>query len=371
MSQMPLNYSAKDLKELQALTKDLVPLNLRRFWTDLILTAIVAWFFLYISFLSPNGGFTQIFSLLVATLAFYRGANFVHDISHSHGELDTFKMAYNLLFGFFLRVPAYMGDSHNDHHSAAKFGTKLDPEYESWGHRHEWNVFRPLLASLISPFLLLFRMVFVTCAYLVRGIGLQQKVFVHLSSIVMNFSYARSSFTEEQLNEMMESDVFCLLYTLTCFSVWASSHFNIVGFLGYYSIFVVSNGLFSFRALGNHRYLSNFEKKGAGTQFFDSVSIVDDHSLISKLATPLWAPLHSNFHSIHHLLPHMPYHAMPEIHRRLLAHPTWSHIYGATTEKSLYSSLNKLYQRAKAHRVHEKNLAPLNSFTYEVSEKPN
>ncbi len=370
MSQIPVHYSAKDLKELQALTKDLLPLNLKRFWADLIIAAIVAWSFLYISFHSPNGGLVQILSLLVATLAFYRGANFVHDISHSHGELNSFKTAYNILFGFFLRVPAYLGDSHRDHHSAAKFGTKLDPEYAPWGHRHEWNVFRPLVACFISPFLLFFRMVFITFAYLVRGIGLQQQVFVHLSSIVMNFSYARSSFTEEQLNEMMESDVFCLLYALMSFLIWASFHFSFVGFLGYYSIFVLSNGLFSFRALGNHRYQSKFEKQGAGAQFFDSVSIIDDHSLISKIVTPVWAPLHSNFHSIHHLLPHMPYHAMPEIHRRLIAHPTWSQIYGPTTEKSLYSSLTKLYQRAKANRIQANHPKSLDTLAYEVRDNP-
>lgn len=369
MGEMPLTYSAKDLKELQALGKDLTSLNLKRFWTDLMVAALVAWSFLYVSFLSSNGSLTQILCVLIATLAFYRGANFVHDISHSHGELETFKTAYNFLFGFFLRAPAYLGESHRDHHSAAKFGTKADPEYESWGHRHEWNVFRPLFASFISPFLVLFRIVFVTCAYLVRGMGLQQWVFLHLSSIVMNVSYARSSPSQEQLNDMMESDVFCLLYTLTSFSIWASFDFSLAGFLGYYSIFVISNGLFSFRALGNHRYLSNFEKMAPGAQFFDSVSIVDDDSLIAKLVTPIWAPLHSNFHSIHHLLPHMPYHAMPEIHQRLLNHPTWSKIYGKTTEKSLLSSLKQLYQRAKSHRLQAKSPGSSESVVYGVIEK--
>lgn len=369
MTDLSPPYSAKDLKELHALTRDLVALDLKRFWTDLILAALVAWGFLYMALLSPNGGFVQIAALAIATLAFFRGANFVHDISHSQGELESFKLAYNILFGYFLRVPAYLGDSHLDHHSAAKFGTKLDPEYESWGQRHELNVFRPLIASFISPFLLMFRMVFITCAYLVRGVRLQEKVFLRLSSIIMNVSYSRANFTEEQLEDMMESDVFCLLFALVSFLIWSSFDFSRAGFLGYYGILVISNVLFSFRALGNHRYDSKFEKKGPGAQFLDSVSIVGNNSILSKLLIPLWAPLHSNFHSIHHLLPHMPYHAMPEIHRRLMAHPKWSEIYSITTETSLCSSLSKLYLRARDHRMLSTNPSPTSSLAYEVAQK--
>jgi len=354
MSHLSYIYSAKDLKELHSLTKDLAELNVRAYWRDLIFTALIAWGFLYLAFVSTNGGLVQILALLISALAFYRGANFVHDLSHSRGELESFKVAYNFLFGFFLRVPAYLGESHIDHHSIAKFGTKSDPEYEAWSHRHELNVFRPLLASFVSPFLLMFRMVFVTCWYLVRGLGMQKAVFLNLSSIVMNFSYIRSNPTDLQLDEMLESDVSSLFFSLASFSIWASYGFSLAGFLSYYSILVLSNGLFSFRALANHRYDSKFQKRGPGAQFFDSVSVVPGTSALSRWITALWAPLHSNYHSIHHLLPHMPYYAMPEIHKRLLDHPTWSKIYGQTTEESLFTGLRKLYGRARLNRLRSK-----------------
>ena len=354
MSHIDYNYSAKDLKELHSLTKDLAEINVRAYWRDLILTAHIAWGFLYLSFISANGGLVQILALLISAFAFYRGANFVHDLSHSRGELESFKIAYNFLFGFFLRVPAYLGESHIDHHSISKFGTKSDPEYEAWSHRHELNVFRPLIASFVSPFLLMFRMVFITCWYLVRGLGVQKNVFLNLSSIVMNFSYIRSNPTNQQLDEMLESDVSSLFFTVASFSIWASCGFSLAGFLSYYSILVLSNGLFSFRALANHRYDSKFQKRGPGAQFFYSVSVVPSTSTLSRWLTSLWAPLHSNFHSIHHLLPHMPYYAMPEIHRRLMDHPTWSKIYGQTTEESLFSSLSKLHRRARSNRLGSK-----------------
>ena len=38
------------------------------------------------------------------------------------------------------------------------------------------------------------------------------------------------------------------------------------------------------------------------------------------LLSPLWAPVGLRYHALHHLLPSMPYHALGECHRRLIAH---------------------------------------------------
>ena len=339
------HYTAKDLKELHLMTKDLLKVNLVTFWTDLLVTAALAWGSLYLSLTSPDGSFLQILYFLAAAVSFYKGVNFIHDISHAEKELGHFKTAYNLLFGLYTRVPAYIGGSHNDHHSSAKFGTTLDPEYVPWAHRHEMNVFRPLIASFISPLLVFIRMVIMTPAYLVAGEELQRKIYARASSVMMNLSYERTPTSDQDLHEMMESDVLCVVWAVGAIAVWGMYDFSLTAFLIYYGTLVISNAMGSFRALANHRYYSNYAKQPAQGQFFDSVSILDG------ILIPLWAPLHSNFHSIHHLMPHMPYHSMPEVHRRLMAHPTWSKIYGMTLERTILSSLTSLYLRARHNRL--------------------
>jgi fatty acid desaturase len=345
MDQSTQHYTAKDLKELHFMTKDLLKVSHVTFWTDLVVTAVLAWGCLYLSLTSQAGSFQQIFYFLAAAVSFYKGVNFVHDISHAEKELGHFKTAYNLFFGLYTRVPAYIGGSHRDHHSSAKFGTTQDPEYVPWAHRHEMNVFRPLIASFISPFLVFIRMVLMTPAYLIAGETLQRKIYARASSVIMNFSYERSPNSDKDLEEMMESDVLCFAWAVGAIAIWAMYDFSMTAFLIYYGTLVISNALGSFRALANHRYYSNYAKQPAHGQFFDSVSI------INGIFIPLWAPLHSNFHSIHHLMPHMPYHSMPEVHKRLMAHPTWSKIYGTTLENTIFSSLKSLYHRARHNRL--------------------
>jgi len=49
----------------------------------------------------------------------------------------------------------------------------------------------------------------------------------------------------------------------------------------------------------------------------------------------LWAPVGLRFHALHHLLPSMPYHSLPEAHRRISAHLGT----GSTYERSTHSGM--------------------------------
>jgi fatty acid desaturase len=47
-------------------------------------------------------------------------------------------------------------------------------------------------------------------------------------------------------------------------------------------------------------------------QFLDSVNVPPP-----GLAAEIWAPVGLRYHALHHLMPSMPYHDLPEAHRRL------------------------------------------------------
>ena len=55
----------------------------------------------------------------------------------------------------------------------------------------------------------------------------------------------------------------------------------------------------------------------------------------------LWAPVGLRFHALHHLLPRLPYHSLPEAHRRLSAALPESSAY----PQANYGSLSTLLQR--------------------------
>lgn len=335
----------EDFRHLHAITKSIATPNPKIYWTDLLLTAIVSWTSLFIALCSPRLSYVQVFATFVSGVAFYRGVNFIHEISHHPRNLRHFTVAYNVLFGFYARIPAYFGNSHADHHSVRKFGTQLDPEYEIWSQRHPLNVLRPLIASFISPVLLFCRIAIIPVIYLIAGKSFQINVIRRFSSIVMNFDYQYSNTQPEVLTKVRNLDLAAMAFTWTIISIWFHFKMPIDALVIHYLTLVLGNMLGSFRALGVHRYTSGFAEQNAQQQFLDSVSIRE------TFFSSIWAPLNSNFHSIHHLLPHLPYHSMWEADRILQNDPILQKYYLTTVESSLWASLSKLYKRARLNQL--------------------
>ena len=66
------------------------------------------------------------------------------------------------------------------------------------------------------------------------------------------------------------------------------------------------------RTLVAHLWENDGEAMSVTAQYLDSVNVPPP-----GLAAELWAPVGLRYHALHHLLPSMPYHALPEAHRRL------------------------------------------------------
>jgi hypothetical protein len=341
------NITRDDYRRLNALTEHLHEPDMFLYWFDLLLTAWVAWSALFVALASSTLSPTQILAVFVSACGFYKGVNFVHEISHHPRKLHSLSIAYNVFFGLYTRVLSYFGNSHADHHSVKKFGTKLDPEYENWSRRHPANVLRPAIASFVSPLLMFIRIAVIPLMYLFAGKGFLKAIVRRFSSIVMNPSYENGKTNDEELGSVKSLDLVAMALTWLAASILSYFEILLEAALIQYSTLVIANMLGSFRALGVHRYILNFEPQPAQNQFFDSISISE------TAFSPLWGPLNSNYHSIHHLLPHLPYHAMRDVHTLLLQDERWRIHYEKTIEKTLTMSLCMLWHRAAENRRQE------------------
>jgi Fatty acid desaturase len=66
------------------------------------------------------------------------------------------------------------------------------------------------------------------------------------------------------------------------------------------------------RTLVAHLWENEGEAMTVTAQFLDSVNVPPP-----GIAAEIWAPVGLRYHALHHLMPSMPYHDLPEAHRRL------------------------------------------------------
>ena len=68
------------------------------------------------------------------------------------------------------------------------------------------------------------------------------------------------------------------------------------------------------RTLVAHLWENEGDAMTVTAQFLDSVNVPPPGRIAE-----LWAPVGLRYHALHHLMPSMPYHSLPEAHRRLVA----------------------------------------------------
>ena len=78
----------------------------------------------------------------------------------------------------------------------------------------------------------------------------------------------------------------------------------------------LATALNSWRTVQAHRYTGDGRAMDFAAQVRDSTTF-NGHCLLDELL----APVGQRFHAAHHLLPYLPYHALPQAHRRLCPMP--------------------------------------------------
>lgn len=314
--------------------RDLYLISPKRIMSELIAYGVLSW--LFFAFFLIENSLQAVPYFVLATIFTYRGLSFIHEVSHFYNTIPNLAIIYNLFFGFIHRVPAYSLKTHRFHHGLKTFGTKYDPEYESWTEKPKYFLFRPFFFSFFYPFLLIFRFGVLPLFLYLLPKRYQLKVFTTASSFVMNLSYKRP-YSENDFQDCRTQDIYCSLFFL--FQILLFWHLKIlleVYFFWHLMLTIISL-LNTYRALVAHRYLAH--RKGSLTfddQLQDSVTI-EGHFL-----TKIWAPIGLQYHSTHHFLPGLPYYSLGKAHARLKKFLPRNHPYLKTIEPSFLSAFTQL-----------------------------
>ena len=316
------------------------------FWTDLAVSAGLGWTAFVVAGLAPTGSARSFVALLIATLALYRAALFIHEIAHlKRGAVPGFEVVWNLVVGLPLMVPSlmYVG-SHREHHDISLYGTEHDPEYEPIASWSPLRIAASFLVMLILPPLLALRWgVMGPISRLVPA--LRPFVVGHLSTLVINARYRRAAPQRGDARRWALEEAGGALYFWTGVVALASGMVP-AHWLGQWlavgaGILVLNHA----RTLAAHRYENEGERMDWHGQLCDSINMTG-----VPVLTTLVAPVGLRYHGLHHMMPGLPYHSLGAVHRALVAELAEDSPYRVTQTDGLLATLGGLFQRAAARR---------------------
>lgn len=278
------------------------------YWTDLLLCAAVFWASMV---LGGRGLLLLPVAFAVGSLALYRMALFTHEICHlKAGVLPGFALVWNAVCGIPIMLPSYMLKSHVDHHSISSYGTPADPEYLPFASNPQLRS-RFLLGSALVPAAMAVRALFlVPLAWVsptVHGHLREHMTFMSMNNAYRPGPYQRITRADRACEGIASVWAWALLVASAAGAV--SWHFAAL----LLACMTLANVLNGWRTLHAHRYASQGVPMDARAQLIDSTTF-STYWLWGELLCPIG----QRFHAAHHLLPYLPYHALPEAHRRLI-----------------------------------------------------
>ena len=322
------------LRAAVELTRDISEARPGIYWPDMLLSAALGYAALAGAILLANP-WAALLSAMVAVLALYRALLFIHELTHIHRDaLPGFRFGWNLLVGVPMLIPSFMYEGvHTLHHARTRYGTVEDPEYLPLALMKPWSLPVFLLLALLLPIGLLIRSaVLVPLGVVVPP--LRRLVWGSASSLSINPAFTRRP---------PEADFARLVFwqELGC-SAWAIALLASPLWLGWrplaiavavVSVTAVFNQL---RTLVAHLWQNDGAAMTVTAQYLDSVNVPPP-----GFWAELWAPVGLRYHATHHLLPSLPYHALPEAHRRLAAQGGA----GSTYHQASYPGMGMLIAR--------------------------
>ncbi|WP_435418585.1 fatty acid desaturase [Parerythrobacter aurantius] len=298
------------LRAARDATRDLGEARAAIYWPDMIGSAALGYAGVAGAILAGPVAAKIAFGL-VGALAFYRALMFIHELTHLHRDaLPGFRTGWNLLVGIPLLVPSFMYENvHTLHHKRTQYGTVEDPEYLPLALMKPWSLPVFVLVALLAPVGLILRFaVLVPLGAVIPP--LRRLVWERASALSINPDFRRRP-PEPDFRPRV-------LWQETAGMLWAWALMGSVSLFGWaplltagavLSLTAVLNQL---RTLVAHLWENDGEAMTVTAQFLDSVNVPPP-----GLAAEIWAPVGLRYHALHHLMPSMPYHDLPEAHRRL------------------------------------------------------
>ena len=298
------------LRGARDLTKDIAEPRPAIYWADMALSALTGYGAMAGAILVESTALAIVFGI-VSSLALYRALLFIHEISHIRGgALPGFRLGWNALVGIPLLTPSFMYEGvHTLHHKRTQYGTVEDPEYLPLASMKPWSLPLFVLVALLAPFALLFRFaVLVPLGAVVPAI--RQMTWQRFSALAINPKFRRRP-PEGDLKPRV-------FWQELVGAVWAWFVIGTTFAIGWRPLaiglaIVSSTALLNqLRTLVAHLWENEGEAMTVTAQFLDSVNVPPP-----GMVAEIWAPVGLRYHALHHLMPSMPYHALPEAHRRL------------------------------------------------------
>lgn len=298
------------LRAARDLTKGLGEAKPGIYWTDMLLSAGVGYAGIAVAILSANVG-VQIAAGLIGALGLYRALMFIHELTHIHRDaLPGFRTGWNLLVGIPLLTPSFMYEGvHTIHHKRTQYGTVEDPEYLPLALMKPWSLPLFVLVALLAPVALIVRAaLLVPLGALIPAV--RTFTWERFSALSINPEFRRRPPEGDFVGRVrwQEVGVFVWSWALIA-STFVISWQPLAVALSILSLTAVLNQL---RTLVAHLWENEGEAMTVTAQFLDSVNVPPP-----GLAAEIWAPVGLRYHALHHLMPSMPYHDLPEAHRRL------------------------------------------------------
>ncbi len=295
-------------------TTDFFKVSPLRYWTDFLISLVLAYTAATIYLLAPLGSWQQLVAFPMAVFWLYRLGSLIHEVCHlgAH-EMRVFKVAWNLLVGVFTLTPSpFFTRHHRDHHSQRMYGTPEDPEYvANVLEAGDWKSGLRYAAFILAfPILVFLRFLLAPLTFL--DPRLRQFVLERGSSLTLNLRYRRQ-ITDFDRRAITAMELLCFLRAaaipMAVFTGAAPlSRIPLLYLLGLTTL--VMNQM---RQLADHHFEGDGSRSNVESHILDSCNYSGNDPL-----TLLFFPFSIRYHALHHLFPSLPYHNLAGAHHYLV-----------------------------------------------------
>ena len=316
------------------------------YWADTLASALIGWGALAALMLLPALPLWASAGLFVlSVLGLYRLGSFIHEISHmKDSSVQGYRTGWNLIAGVPLLIPSFMYEGvHNLHHMKNRYGTARDPEYMALARKPKLSVPLFVLVAALGPLGLLIRWA-VLAPLSVLMPGLRAFVAARFSALSINPEFRREPVSGEARARWLRLEVATSLFAMAVLVGVVSGVVPLRAFLIWLAVLSVSMVINQIRTLAAHLWENDGTPMSITAQYLDSVNVPPP-----ALLPAIWAPVGLRYHALHHLLPALPYHALGEAHRRLIAEVPAASAYHGGNHSSMMGVVARLWKTAGTH----------------------